>query len=183
MNESADLIKKNALGNFEQLLYSRHSFRYFAGIPDKQLIEKALILAQRTPSACNRQAWKTHVYYGENSINIIKWQGGAKGFEDEIQCCIIVTSSLKAFFDYEVHQAYVDGGLYAMNLINALHYTGLATIPLSLAFGHKKLEQLKEFGIPSHELPILIVGVGVMPQNPKLAISERKNISITNIFH
>ena len=41
---------------------------------------------------------------------------------------------------YEVHQAYVDGGLYAMNLINALHSLGIGTIPLSVAFGYDKLD-------------------------------------------
>ena len=33
--------------------------------------------AQRSPSACNRQAWKTHIYFGDNSHNLLKWQGGA----------------------------------------------------------------------------------------------------------
>ena len=39
---------------------------------DKETIEKALKLAQKTPSACNRQSWHTHVFQGEESINLIK---------------------------------------------------------------------------------------------------------------
>ena len=87
-------------------------------------------LAQRTPSACNRQGWKTHVFLGDKSVELVKWQGGARGFENEIKGAILVTANLKAFLFYEVHQAYIDGGLYAMNLVNALQYSGFGSIPL-----------------------------------------------------
>lgn len=49
--------------DFESLLYSRHSIRYFSDTPvGDDVINKALELAQRTPSACNRQGWLTHVF-------------------------------------------------------------------------------------------------------------------------
>ena len=118
--------------DFESLLYSRHSLRYFTNeVVSKNDIEKALTLAQRTPSACNRQGWRTHVYLNEKSHELLEWQGGCHGFEHDIHTAILVTANLKAFLSYEVFQAYVDGGLYAMNLINALHSMGVGTIPLS----------------------------------------------------
>lgn len=125
--------------DFKSLLFSRHSIRYFSNTPvEKEIIEKALILAQRTPSACNRQGWRTHVFLGDTSVDLMKWQGGVRGFENEIRCSVLVTANLKAFLYYEIHQAYIDGGLYAMNLINALHSLGLGTIPLSCGFTYKK---------------------------------------------
>ena len=170
--------------NFESLLYSRHSIRYFSNEPvSKESIEKALTLAQRTPSACNRQGWLTHVFTGKQSVKLIKWQGGSRGFEDEIQCSILVTANLKAFLFYEVHQAYVDGGLYAMNLINALHSLGLGTIPLSCGFDVPKLKGLANFDIPENEVPILIIGIGHLQPQFKVAVSDRKDISITNTYH
>lgn len=101
-------------------------------------------MAQQTPSACNRQGWKTHIFQGENSHKLIEWQGGCHGFEDQVNTSILVTTDLRAFLFYEVHQAYVDGGLYAMNLINALHSLGIGTIPLSVAFGYDKLDNLSQ---------------------------------------
>ena len=180
-----DEIIKEASGNFESLLRSRHSIRFFeSDIPQKEKIEKALSLAQKTPSACNRQGWKTHVFMGDKSIELLKWQRGCLGFENEIKCSILVTANLKAFFDYEVHQAYIDGGLYAMNLINAINSLGLGTIPLSVGFSHKKLRDLnKKFGIPENEVPIVIVGVGELQNRFKVAVSERKEIEITNTYH
>ena len=124
--------KQNVLSrcnrDFESLLYSRHSIRYFTDkIPDIDLIRRALELAQRTPSACNRQGWATHVFFGGDSVKLMKCQEGCRDFEVEIKCAILVTAKLKAFLNYEIFQAYVDGGLYAMNLINALHSLGLGT--------------------------------------------------------
>ncbi len=177
-------ILNNCNGNFESLLYSRHSIRYFSDkIVSEELIEKALMLAQRTPSACNRQGWLTHIFTGNHSVKLIKWQGGSSGFENEIRCSILVTANLKAFLSYEVHQAYVDGGLYAMNLINALHSLGLGTIPLSCGFHREKLKGLKQFNIPENEVPILIIGIGHLQSVFNIAVSERKDISTTNTYH
>lgn len=179
-----DEIIQTCNSSFESLLHSRHSIRYFSEEPvSKELIEKALTLAQRTPSACNRQGWLTHVFTGDYSVKLIKWQGGSRGFEDEIRCSILVTANLKAFLSYEVHQAYVDGGLYAMNLINALHSLGLGTIPLSCGFYRERLKGLKHFDIPENEVPILIIGVGHLQPTFNVAVSERKDISVTNTYH
>ena len=178
-----DYIIKNTK-DFKDLLYNRHSIRFFSNreVP-KEVIEEALKLAQQTPSACNRQGWKTHVYMGENAIKLVKWQGGSRGFEEEIHCAILVTANLKAFLSHEIHQAYIDGGLYAMNLINALTYIGLGTIPLSCGFHESQLRNLTEFNIPQNEVPILIIGLGWMEDEFKVAISKRKNITETNTFH
>ena len=170
--------------DFKDLLYNRHSIRFFAKEKvSEDLIVDALKLAQRTPSACNRQGWKTHVYYGEDAVNLVKWQGGSRGFEDEIRCAILVTANLKAFLSHEIHQAYVDGGLYAMNLINALTYLGLGTIPLSCGFHESRLKGLNSFEIPQNEVPIVIIGVGVMEETFNVAVSKRKDIEETNTFH
>lgn len=172
-------------GAYSSCLKSRHSVRYFkmqVGVSRNKL-EEALELAQTTPSACNRQAWKTHVYFDNDSINLAKWQGGCRGFEDEIRCSIVVTANLKGFLWHEAHQAYVDGGLYAMNLINSLHSIGLGTIPLSLGFSCDKLKELDRFGIPANEVPIIIIGCGELEDEFKVAISTRKPISRTNTFH
>ena len=184
MSVTKEDILAKCNSDFESLLYSRHSIRYFSEKPiNIDVLNKALELAQHTPSACNRQGWLTHIYLAQKSINLIKWQGGCRGFEDEIKCSILVTANLKAFLSYEIHQAYVDGGLYAMNLINALHSLGLGTIPLSCGFDYKHLEKLSGFDIPDYEVPIVIIGVGNLLEEFNVAVSERKSINFTNKIH
>lgn len=178
-------IRELANSDFRGLLESRHSIRSFdqRNLPTRTQIEDALGLAQRTPSACNRQAWHTHVYQGTKSVDLAKWQGGCRGFEDELTSTIVVTADLKGFLWHEVHQAFVDGGLYAMNLINALHFLGFGTIPLSLGFSCEKLKELGQFGIPENEVPVLVVGFGNLLPVSKVAVSARKPLSRTNVFH
>ena len=177
-------IQAAATGNFESLLRSRHSIRYFTReIVSRELLEKALELAQTTPSACNRQAWHTHVFEGTGCERLLRWQEGAKGFEEEPAAAILVTSDLRAFLKYEPFQAYVDGGMYAMNLVNALHSLGLGTITLSCGFEGRKLDALRAFGVPENEIPIAIVAVGHMEESFKVAASARKNLGQTNTYH
>lgn len=184
ITETKANILANCNKDFESLLYSRHSIRYFSNEEiSEELLLKALELAQRTPSACNRQGWLTHIYKAPQSIELIRWQGGSRGFEDEIKCAILVTANLKAFLSHEVHQAYIDGGLYAMNLINSLHSLGLGTIPLSCGFNYPQLQELEKFGIPENEAPIIIIGIGVLLDEFKVAVSERKSIHLTNTNH
>lgn len=178
-----DILDKCNQG-FSSLLCSRHSLRYFTDeIVHRDIIDKALELAQRTPSACNRQGWKSHVFNGDLCLDLLEWQGGCRGFEHEIHTAVVVTANLKAFLSYEIHQAYVDGGLYAMNLINAFHSLGIGTIPLSTAFHESKLKKLKEFCIPENEVPVVIIGCGYMVDKFNVAVSERKNINQTNTYH
>lgn len=176
--------QQGAQGNFESLLRSRHSVRYFTDeLVSHEVIDLALTMAQLTPSACNRQGWKTHVFEGEACHRLLKWHGGTRGFEEDVHQAIVVTANQKAFFYYEMYQAYVDGGLYGMNLINALHSLGLGTIPLSCGFKQRKLKGLHAMGIPSNEVPVLIVGFGQLPEEFKVAASVRKPISETNTYH
>ncbi len=91
---------------------------------------------------------------------------------------------MKGFLRHEPFQCYIDGGLYAQNLINALHYVGLGSIPLSCGFLSDKLISIqKHFNIPENEVMIVIVGTGVMPEEMKLAISTRRPVSATNPYH
>lgn len=183
-NVAASEIKEKAKLDFKSLVYSRHSIRYFSETPvDKSTISKAIELAQQTPSACNRQSWRTHVFFDKEAKSLIKWQGGAKGAENHISCAILVSTDLRGFFAHEPFQAYIDGGLYAMNLINALHYFGLGTLPLSCGYPAHKLCQLIHFGIPQNEIPIIVIATGNLTENVKFAVSTRLSIKSTNKFH
>lgn len=70
-----------------------------------------------------------------------------------------------------------------MNLINALHFLGLGTIPLSCGFEHEKLQKLFDFNIPENEVPIVLIVFGKMVDKFNVAVSSRKEITKTNTFH
>ena len=121
---------------------------------------------------------------GADVHELLRMQGGCNGFCDDIHCCIIVTADMKGFLAHEPFQCYIDGGMYAQNLINALHYVGLGSIPLSCGFMSGKLLGIqKRFSIPKNEVMIVIIGTGIICNETKIAISTRKPILSTNTYH
>ena len=164
---------------FEKFLKSRHSVRYYQKEPPPQeILDRAIQLAQLTPSACNRQCWKVHQFSNEKCTKLLRWQEGARGFESEPTVAFLITADLRAFLSYEPFQAYIDGGMYALSLIYALHSLGLGTIPLSCGFQCSKLKKLRvEFNIPENEIPIEIVATGLLLESFNVAESRRKQIS------
>ncbi len=164
--------------NFENFINCRYSIRDFSDQPvDVNLIYKALEIAKKTPSACNRQPWKIHVFRNKKiKKEILDWQGN-RGFTDNIDSAIVISCTLNSYFINEPHQAYVDGGLYAMTLILAFHSLGIGTIPLTLALMSSKLKVVYEkFELKKDEIPVLMIGIGHLKDSFEVAISDRKEI-------
>ena len=170
-----DEIKAKAHGSLPEVLSSRFAVRDFGSSPiDMGLLRKALQLAEKSPSACNRQSWRVHVYTGDKALTLFNLQGGGKSFAREMQAAILICGDLTSYYLNETNLPYVDGSLYGMNLMLALHYYGLASIPLTM--GHKAgyLRKIKRaMGIPRNEVPVLLIGVGSYKDEFKAAVSCR----------
>lgn len=169
---------------FKEFSQTRFSVRDFGKTPvDIAKIKAALKLCERTPSACNRQSWRIHVYGPETKNKMFELQRGAKGFWEEMQYAILICGDQRYYNIDELHQVYVDGGLYAMNLMYALHSEGLANIPLTM--GHKTgytAKIKKSMDIPEYELPVVLIGIGSYKEEYKVAASTRKEFNEYVIF-
>ena len=179
-------IKHAAMIDFENFTAMRFSIRDFSNEPiDRNLIFKALKIAEKTPSACNRQPWGVHVFFDKSKLmEILEFQSGARQFKDSITCALLVTSNYYSFFGGEYHQPFVNGGLYAMTLIYALHSLGLGTIPLNMGFSYSKLNKIyKICNLRPGEIPVILIGVGHLPIELNVALSERFDYtSYTKIY-
>lgn len=171
-------VQAAAAIDFARFAALRYSVRDFSGAAiDEAALRSALEIARKTPSACNRQSWRVYVFRGRSKNALLEWQGGNRGFTEGIDTAILITSDLNQFFLNERHQAYVDGGLYAMNLLYALHAQGLGTIPLTTGKKDKEIARLhREFHIPASEVPVLIIGAGCLKDRFRVALSVRKQI-------
>ena len=74
VNATINCDCKEILGDstidFHRFVNSRHSVRDFSEqTVDIEQIKKAAKCAQRTPSVCNRQAWRLHVYQEPAMVN------------------------------------------------------------------------------------------------------------------
>ncbi len=163
--------------NFEELLKERHSIRHFTEEPvDIEVLKKAIRLAQYTPSACNRQGWKTRIIADKSVISaVLENQAGNRGFGQEIDKLLLVTCDINCFNkSRELFQAYIDGGMYATNLINALYYENIGSIPLSASLGNAQEANVRKIlGLSDSEVLIVYIGVGSYPEKCLTARSER----------
>ncbi|WP_283180216.1 nitroreductase family protein [Gemmobacter sp. 24YEA27] len=143
---------------------SRFSSRTFS---DKKLeraqVEKAVALAQQAPSQCNRQASHAYFYQDRDAIaRLLKLQGGSSGFAQDVHNLFVITVDLAAWGGAQQrNQLYVDGALFSMTLIYALHATGIATCPLNLAVTNRTENDIRQAGdIPSDQRLIMMIAVG-----------------------
>lgn len=169
-------IHEQQHATFDVFSQSRYSVRDFGTTPiNREDIEKSLQLCERTPSACNRQSQRVHVYLNKDlKDKICHLQLGCNGFIDEMQGAILVCSDLGCYNFQELNQAYVDGGLYAMNLLYALHYYNIASIPLTMAHKASYLQTiLKEMNINNNETPVLLIAIGSYKDEWKVAQAHR----------
>ena len=151
----------------EEFLRSRFSAREFANraLTDDEL-DDVIRIAQRTPSQCNRQSVKVHVYRDTARIcRLLELQGGAAGFAENVPTLFVISSEIAAWGGpQQRNQLYVDGGLYAMMLMLALDARGFQSCPMNLAITHRCERAIKTEGnIPAGERLVVMVAAGPPP--------------------
>jgi nitroreductase len=165
----------------EAFFLSRYSLREFEDekVPH-EVIVRAVGLANKTPSVCNRQAWKVY-HTSDNEVRdiVLKYQSGNRPFGQHIPNLMVISVDLKAFFFGQEHyQHWIEGGLFSMSLIYALHSLGVASCPLNWSQTPNKDRQLRRLvGIEPHYTIIMALAVGYPRSANKVCVSARKPIS------
>lgn len=166
--------------NFEDISQKRHSIRHFSKRPlDLELIKDALELAQHTPSACNRQGWRAYIVGDKDVLGeILRNQNGNRGFGQEFDKLIVVTGDLRYFNrDRELWQVFIDGGMYAMRILDSLFYKGIATVPLGGALTKEQEKNVRKImKLNDAEVLIMFIGIGNYPDICQTARSERRPV-------
>ncbi|MCZ2817320.1 nitroreductase family protein [Modestobacter sp. VKM Ac-2984] len=169
----------------EAFFRSRVSVRDFADEPlDVALVRRAADLALSSPSVCNRQAWGLWSFSDHADIaRLAELQNGNAGFRDQIPCLLVVTVDAQLFAGAgERNQRWIDGGLYAMSLVWALHAQGVASCMLNWSVGHAQSRRLREAaGIPDHMDVITLIAAGHPRDGLRVARSPRR--SVDEVLH
>lgn len=175
---SSDAVKKL---NYKDFVLNRHSMRHFSNTPvELSRVKAAIELAQHTPSACNRQGWRCLIISNHEIItNVLKNQNGNEGFGQEFDKLLLVTADLRCFNRArEVFQAYIDGGMYAESVLNALHFEHIASVPLSASLTRAQENNVRKIlDLHDAEVLILFIGIGNYPDVCQTTRSERKPVT------
>ncbi len=175
-----DYFKKTT--NFAEFAESRHSVRWFSDEPvDEEKLMAAIKLAQTAPSACNRQATRVKIIATEEGKKLCcELQNGNRGWGNKADKWLLITSELGAWSHSYPHDSYVDGGIYAMNLLYALHYYGIVACTLNAHLTIEQRKQLQEFvGYSESEVPVVFIVIG----NPadKFMVPKSRRIDLDEI--
>jgi nitroreductase len=106
------------------------------------------------------------------------------GFEKEIKTLLLIAADITCFGGAEeIHQMFVDGSLFAMSLIYALHERGLATCPLHAGFNKVSERALRRMvSLPEFHCPILFIAIGHYEDVFKVTCSGRKEVDEILIY-
>lgn len=166
---------------FLDVVFSRRSVRDFNTDPVADAeIRTAVEIAIQAPSVCNRQAVRVHLFDDQDLMKAaLELQGGFRGYEMPPRL-LLITSDLSAFlFAVERNQAFIDGGLFMMNLLLGLQQVGLGSCCLNTAMNAEREDAIRKMlGIPASEVFISFVAVGhyyasdLTPRSKRISVDE-----------
>lgn len=164
--------------DFESLVSSRYSIRNFSGekVSDED-VRQAITLAQKSPSVCNRQSSRVYIVSNLSQKNaLLRLQTGNRGFGEFADKILIVTTDLSCFHgSQERNQCFIDGGLFAMSLLYAIHNRGIGACCLNWSASRSQDYSLRELKIiEASENVIMLIAVGHLPKNVTVARSMRR---------
>lgn len=164
--------------DLEAFFSSRHSVRNFdsSRVVSRDVLEQAVDLAGRSPSVCNRQSWRVYLATKPDTTRrLLKHQNGNAGFGD-VPVVALITADARLFAGVgERNQGWIDGGLFAMSFVWALHGLGLSSCMLNMSLRNERVDALRvDFGIPDHELVVMQVAIGYPAPKHRVARSPRR---------
>ena len=168
-----------SFANAEELFETRHSVRDFAEKrPSRESIERALALAMRSPSVCNRQPWSVRLYAGESVSTVLQHQNGNRGFAGLTPVVALVSVDVAHFAGPgERNQAWIEGGIFASTFVWALHSIGIASCMLNLSLTTSRANALRTAtGMKANEIPIMMIAIGEARPGHRIARSRRREL-------
>jgi len=174
-------IEAEASGSLLDFIRSRRSIRSFTPeVISREEIELVVDAAIKTPSVCNRQAWKVVAITNRDLVQkALALQNGNRGFSESIHNLFVIEVELGYFLSItERNQPWIEGGLFSMTLMLALHARGLGSCPLNwCAEESNDLQLRKLLNIPEGRVVIMMIAFGRPTEELACPASARKTAS------
>lgn len=159
-----------------RLFNDRHSVREFAHTPIvEDDLRKAIQLAMRCPSACNRQNYRLHVIEKEKFNLLNGWLDGVGGFSDDVETFLLITGRMSDFRYTEEYQYLLSPIVFASYLTLTLQMYGIGCcfIQRTLVPSKKNENMKKKLSIPKDEQIVCALGIGNYKDTYKVPVSYR----------
>lgn len=172
---------------FMLLVKQRRSVRWFEqrAVP-RELIDKAVLAANQSPSACNRQPYEFHVFDDPKLVEeVANLPMGTKGYAGNIPVMIVLVGNLDAYFDErDRHIIYVDASLAAMSFMLALETLGLSSCAINWPDIEARERKMGKFlKLKEHQRTIMCLAVGYPDLEGKVAYSEKRPLQMIRKYN
>lgn len=159
---------------------SRHSVRSFSEVPvPMENVKQAIEIAKGAPSACNRQATRVVIISDKEKIaTVFAQHGGNRGFGHTVDKLLLLCSYLPGYHNgQERNWAYVDTGIFTMNLAYALHYRKIGAVILNWNMSQERNKIIyKALDIPEYLTVVVMIAIGNLPERFKVCSSPKKEL-------
>ncbi|SEL25377.1 nitroreductase family protein [Parapedobacter koreensis] len=166
---------------FYKLCKQRRSVRWFLDKPvHRELIDRAILAANQSPSACNRQPFEFRIFDQKELVNEgASLPNGTIGYAQNIPIFAVLVGNLDAYFDErDRHIIYIDASLAAMSFMLALETLGLGSCAINWPdIEVLEIKMAKFLNLNSHQRPIMCMGVGYADPEGMVAFSEKRTLN------
>jgi len=173
-------------GSFSQICEHRHSIRLYDSKSDvisEQEILDCIKIAQKCPSACNRQAVRIKIIINNDLKNkVCEIQGGSAGFGENSGAILIVTADISLYEPSERRMPMLDCGLFIMNLLYAFYEKRIGTCILNGSFSlEREIEMRKVAPIPENEMYAAVIALSKIPEGEEIKVAHSVKRKVNDI--
>jgi nitroreductase len=184
---SRDEYFRDADKPFDLFCRSRYSARNYTDLEiPLSVLYRCIDLAQKSPSFCNRQPTRVHIVKSpEKKTRILEIQNGNRGFGHLAETLLVISSVISTTKDiHERNENHLNGGMFIMTLLNALHFNRIGACSLNWSVTNDKDVKLRNIlNIPENEVLLMIISCGYVPDEFSIASSPRKNAKEITVEH
>ncbi len=178
------------LPSYDELLaLSKHrrSVRWFLDKPvERELIDKALVVARQAPSACNRLPYEFRIFDKPELVSqIANTPFGTTGYADNIPVIAVLVGKLDSYFSArDRHAIYVDTSLAAMSFAFALETLGLSSCMINWPdFEPLERKMAKQLNLSMSERPVMLMAIGYPDPYAMVANSKKKSLDTIRSYN
>lgn len=165
---------------FLKLVKQRKSVRWFDNKKvERDLIDKAILAAGYSPSACNRQPYEYRIIDDQSLLNkLVNLPTGTSGYSHNIPVMLIAIGDLSAYYsDRDRHLIYIDASLANMTLMYALETLGLSSCPINWPdIGERERAMSEILNLKSYQRPVMCMAIGYAKTDSMVAYSGKNNL-------
>ncbi len=167
--------------DFYKLTQQRRSIRWFKDKKvSREVVDKAVKAAIKSPSACNRLPFKFKIYNDPKMASkVAKIPFGTSGYAENIPAVAVLIGEMDNYFSArDRHLIYIDASLAAMTFMFALETLGLGSTAINWPdFELLEWKLQKKLKLTVDQRPIMFIAFGYPDPEGKIPYSQKKSLN------